>query len=211
MKVAVIIFHKKIDNYPPHWIKQCLDSIKNQTYKDFDVFEIDYGGEDKQAYEGSNFESKKMSTHAHAHNYLLDKVFKLKYDCAFNVNVDDYYTRDRFEKMLPAIEKGYDLVSSDFFRVNQIGQIIRTFCFSGLDIKKEAKKEHNIICHPSVVYSRKYWTKCDKLVPEEIPFDDFNLWKRSYKKGFKFFIVPDITTYHRVHQDNISRKNKAVV
>lgn len=210
MKVSVIIFHKKIYNYPEHWIKQCLNSIRNQTYKKFDVFEIDYGGENNQAYEGSNFTSKIFPTHAHAHNYLLDKVFKKGYDCAFNVNVDDYYTTDRFEKMLPAIKEGYDLVSSNFIRVNQVGHIVRKFHFSNLDILEEAKKEHNVICHPSVVYSRKYWKKCDKLIPEEIPFDDFKLWKRSYEKGFKFFIVPDFTTFHRVHQDNISRKNKAV-
>src|SRR3990167_11225872 len=164
IKVAVIIFHKKIYNYPPNWITQCLNSIRNQTYKKFDVFEIDYGGENQQAYEGSIFTSKEFPTHAHAHNYLLDKVFKMKYDCAFNVNVDDFYALNRFEKMLPSIEKGYDLVSSNFTRVNQIGGVIKTFRFSNLNILEEAKKENNIICHPSVVYSRKYWTKCDKLV-----------------------------------------------
>ena len=75
MKVAVIIFHKNIDRYPAEWIERCFMTIRNQDYKDFDVFELDYGGTGKQKYDGSTFFDISMTTHAHAHNFLLDEVF----------------------------------------------------------------------------------------------------------------------------------------
>ena len=56
MKVAVVIFHKTVNRYPENWIKSCMDSIRNQTFKNFDVFEVDYGFGNTQIYEGSNFD-----------------------------------------------------------------------------------------------------------------------------------------------------------
>ena len=56
MKVAVIIFHRNIDTYyKPEWIAKCYDTIRNQEWKYFDVFEVDYGGTNRQTYEGSRF------------------------------------------------------------------------------------------------------------------------------------------------------------
>ncbi len=207
MKAAVIIFHKNIDSYyPKTWIDKCYDTIRNQTYQDFDVFELDYGGTDRQTYKGSDFESIQMNTHAHAHNHLLDRVFALDYDCAFNINVDDWYALDRFEKQIPWIEKGYDCISSNFYRTNDDESMKQSFFFDCRDWVKEAKREHNIMAHPVMCYSRNFWTNCIKLNPDDIPFDDFILWKNSYKK-FKFIILPDFLLFQRVHENNISRRS----
>lgn len=210
MKSAVIIFHKNIDNYYPwEWIQKCYDTIRNQTYQDFDVFEVDYGGTNRQTYEGSTFFSEPLGNHANAHNFLLDRVFERDYDCAFNVNVDDWYALNRFEKQIPAITQGFDVVSSNFYRVNDDESIKEPFIFHGRDIIKEASREHNILAHPVLCYSRNFWLNCDKLKAEEIPCDDFMLWKRSYKKGiFKFIILPDMLLFQRIHDNNVSKKDQ---
>lgn len=199
VKLAVIIFHKNINRYPEQWIKKCVYTIKNQTYKNFDVFEVDYGGTDNQVYEGSNFESIEFENHVLAHNYLLDKVFSLGYTHAANVNIDDFYSIRRFEKQLPYIERGYDIISSNFYNVNEKGLIRGKLRMDNKNISIEAKKEHNILCHPVIIYSKHFWTTCTRLKPEEIPVDDFNLWKRSYEQ-YKFVIVPTYLCYYRVHE-----------
>lgn len=211
MKAAVIIFHKNIDTYYPwEWIEKCYDTIKNQTYQDFDVFEIDYGGTNRQTYEGSIFFSEPLGNHANAHNFLLDRVFERDYDCAFNVNIDDWYALNRFEKQIPAIEQGYDVVSSNFYRVNDDESVKQSFIFHNRDIVKEADKGHNILAHPVLCYSRRFWTTCnDRLNPNEIPADDFALWKRCYKKvTYKFVILPDLLLFQRLHQNNVSKKDQ---
>lgn len=207
-KCAVILYHKNVQKYNPLWIKKCVDSIKNQTYKAFDCFELDYSGSFTQIYEGSNFASSShVSTHADAHNFLLDKVFELGYDCAFNVNVDDVYSPDRIEKQLPWIEQGYDVVSSNFHHIDEKGRILYPMIFDSKDPKTEAKRGHNIIAHPVVCYSKHFWTTCTKLRSHEIPKDDFELWKRSYGK-YKFKILPDFLLFYRIHKQKVSAKGQ---
>lgn len=206
MKIAVILFHKNVDRYPRKWIDKCIESIKLQTYPNFTVFELDYGGTAKQVYHGSNFESKKLQNHAEAHNYLLDKVFALGYDYAFNCNVDDYYDLNRVERQLRYLKIGYDVVSSNFLRVDENDKILGKMIFHNRDIKTEARKNHNIIAHPVCAYSKNFWTKCTKLNGEQIPKDDFELWKRSFK-DFKFIIVPEFLLYYRIHENNSGNGN----
>ena len=208
LKVAVIIFHKHSYKYNPTWIAKCLASIKNQTYKQFDVFEVDYGGEHTQLYAGSNFASTNhLKDHAEAHNWLLDKVFSLGYDCAMNVNIDDIYTLDRFEKQIAAIKEGYDVVSSNFFHINESGRLINSLAMETKDMVAEAKRGHNIIAHPVCCYSKNFWDNCTKLRSTEIPKDDFELWKRSYGK-FKFKILPNFLLYYRIHSSKVSAKGQ---
>lgn len=199
-KACCIIFHKNIERYPVAWVEKFINSIKNQTFKDFDVFEVDYGNSNTQIYEGSIFESVELKNHAVAHNYLLDKVFSLGYDIAFNTNVDDHCDPKRFELQVAKINEGYELVSSNFYVIDENENVIKTNVFHNLDFFEEAERNHNILAHPVVAYSKKFWDNCTKLIDTEIPRDDFELWKRTFKKGEnKFCILPELLLYYRVH------------
>lgn len=204
MRLAVVIFHKNVQNYPAVWIKRCVDSIKNQTYKEFSVFELDYGGGNTQIYDGSNFASHELNDHAEAHNFILDVVFNLGYDYAYNINVDDHYAPERIERQLVYARKGYDVISSNFYNVDENDVIVDTMCMSDKNILIEAAKGHNIIAHPACCYSRKFWMGCSKLIPSEIPFDDFGLWKRSFD-DYSFVICPEYLLYYRVHSKKVSK------
>lgn len=208
MKVGVIIFHKNVFTvYKPEWVERCVSSLINQTYKDFVVFEMDYGGNDNRVWHDPLcYRSVPLDNHALAHNYLVDMAFDSDCDCVFNVNIDDYYALNRFEKQLPYIEQGYDVVSSNFIRVDESERPIGAYHFDGKNIVKEAERGHNVIAHPVCCYSKNFWTHCDKLNPVDIPQDDFVLWKKSYKKGFRFLILPDVLLYQRIHSNNISKK-----
>lgn len=203
MKAACIIYHKDVFNYSPKWIAKCIESLKKQTYNKVDFFELDYSNNHTQLYPKSTFASMALPTHAHAHNWLLDEVFRLGYDCAFNVNIDDHYSLDRFEKQMTWMEAGYDVVSSNFYHIDENDKVIRYMAMDSRVIEKEAKKGHNIIAHPVCCYSRNFWLNCTKLNPAEIPKDDFELWKRSYGK-FKFKILPNFLLYYRVYPQKVS-------
>ena len=205
MKAAVIIFHKNVQRYPQEWVRQCVDSIMAQTISSYMVFEMDYGDNNNFIIDGADKITGDCPTHADAHNLMLDVVFELGYDCAFNVNIDDYYAPTRFEKQIAAIEAGYDVVSSNFYRVDANNNVIGTFKFEHLDPVAEARKGHNIIAHPVCCYSRNFWMNCSRLNPAEIPADDFELWKRSYGK-FKFTILPEFLLFQRIHDFNVSKK-----
>jgi hypothetical protein len=145
-----------------------------------------------------------MKNHAEAHNHLLDTVFSQGYDYAFNVNVDDFYALDRFEKQIKYAAMGYDVISSNFHVVNENDEITRTLTMHDRSVEHEASKDHNIIAHPVVCYSKKFWTTCSKLNGDQIPKDDFELWKRSFGK-YTFIVVPEFLLYYRVHENKISK------
>lgn len=205
MKAALISYHKNIDTaYQPEWIKQYQDSVLNQTVKEFDIFELNYGGGQQRIFKNSTFVSHPFSTFVDGMNYMLDCLFPKYsghgYDCVFNTNVDDYYAADRIEKQLFWMERGYDLVSSNYTLIRD-DQVVDITKFHDLDIGAQLNSRHNIIAHPAVCYSKQFWKKA-RYNPNEIPYEDMYLWQRSLPY-FKFKILPDNLLFYRLHNNSI--------
>lgn len=200
-RTALICYHKNVEKlYEPKWIEEYKYSVLNQTYKDFDLFELEYSGGNYRIFDSSNYHSKEFPSFVYALNYLLDCIFFMGYDCVANSNADDTFSLDRLEKQIPYIEQGFDLVSSNFALV-QDNKIIHRHYFDKLDLPLELSNNNNIICHPSVIYSKRFWEK-NRYVPESQPLEDLMLWQRAIKTN-KFFIHPDILLYHRIHDNSV--------
>jgi hypothetical protein len=196
-----VCYHKNATQlYPEKWIEEYRNSILNQTYKEFDIYELEYSGGDYRIFENSIYHSKPFPSFVYALNYLLDCLFFMGYDCVLNTNVDDVYSLDRVEKQLPYIERGYDIVSSNFHLVDGNGNITRQ-TFDNLNLELELANNHNVIAHPAVVYSKRFWEN-NRYVPEQIPLEDMMLWQRAIKNS-KFIILPDILLYHRIHSNSV--------
>lgn len=191
---SVIVFHKNLGQYPKDWITKFAGSILNQTFQDFQIMELNYGGGDERIFACSDFDSIEMANHAEAMNYLIEKSFRLGYTHVFNTNVDDWYTLDRFEKQI--LYKA-DVVSSNFSLVDEFtGEVYYTHKFDKLHIQRELRSGHNVICHPVVMISKDWWKPYN---PEDIPFEDLRAWQR----GGDFVILPDVLCFHRVHRKSV--------
>ena len=82
----------------------------NQTYSDFDIFEINYGADNYSIFNQYNTEkkhyffTKNYKTHTEAMLFLLNICFDhYKYDIVFNTNLDDYYHLERFKYQIEDI------------------------------------------------------------------------------------------------------------
>lgn len=216
MRSTVIIYHKNHARYPSNWIDDCILSIRNQRLVNFDVLELDYGGENNQLYKGSIFFSKALNNHAEAHNWCCKKAVQYGADVVFNTNIDDFYHYERLHRQLPAMQKGYDIVSCDMTQIDGENNLIREdIRFSEMNIEEHAARGHNVISHPACAYSRNFILKSKLLQPTEGMkngsekwTDDFDLWKRSFGK-FRFFIVPYTLLFYRIHGANVSAKKSA--
>lgn len=200
-KIALIVYHKNVTQYPKQWIIEFSESILNQTYQGFDILELNYGGGEEQIFACSIYESIEMNNHAGAMNYLIDKAF-LTYDFVFNTNIDDIYSLDRIEKQLPYLLDGYDIVSSNFVLFDANGDF-HTHQFHTLNIKHELNKDHNILCHPVVCYSKHFW-KDNRYYGHQIPIEDLCLWQRSIR-SYRFIILPEVLLRHREHLNAVGR------
>lgn len=204
MKLAIIVYHKNLSQYPSHWIEKFRQSIVNQSYKEFDIYEIDYGGGNNRIFHNSVYNSLKLPNFVEAMNYLLNMCFARGADVAFNTNCDDWYSEDRIEKQLKYTKEGYGVISSNFSLIKD-DVITHTHNFDRLSITEELNKNNNIICHPVVCYSREFWYN-NQYHPSEVPYEDMNLWKRALKNGYKFKILPDVLCYHRLHENSVGHK-----
>jgi hypothetical protein len=217
VKVGLIIFHKDFERYERRWIEKFLDSIVNQTFKEFKIYEINYGGSDnsilsyldkKMEHEYSFF-YKKMENHVYAMNYLMDVAFSEGCDFVFNTNIDDYYDYRRIERQLPYLERGIDICSTDFYYIRDnkgVDVITERKRLSGFgDIKKNFDEGHNVIAHPGVAYARRVWEEGNRYDVDIIPEEDFAFWKKLINNGYSFEIVPEELLYYRLHNSQVSR------
>lgn len=220
MKTGVIFFHKNCSTlYNRRWVEKCIDSILNQTFQNFQIYGIDYGGDSFSVFSGIehdkklHFYSEELDTHADAMNFILDVAFKDGCDIVFNTNIDDYYSSDRFSQQIEIMSIGYDLISSDFYYVKDFSDSELDVITNNIDVSKEGsiieslEKNHNVIAHPCVAYSKKFW-EGNRYKPEEIPAEDLFLWKRGINSDMKFYIIPEKLLFYRIHTNQISASPK---
>lgn len=221
-RVAVIIFHKNIRNlYRPEWITQCLSSIYSQTYQGFDIFEVNYGNESYALTSTKYFYQKDFPDHTYAMNYLITKVFKKGYEVVFNVNLDDFYHPQRFERQLVYIDHGYDIASSYFCYINEKDEItdhigdrilfqqeIKSIA-SQEDIREQFNRNNNVINNSGYCMTRRVWESYDSrgnlLRYRNIkPFEDLMLWKQVLtNNNLKIAILPEYLIFYRRHPTQI--------
>lgn len=214
----MIFYHKNAKTiYNPDWIQRCYRSINQQSYQDFDVFELDYGGKDNRLFEGMKGKyihfNIEMENHIEAMNFMISACFKSGYDVVFNTNIDDWYHFERFEKQLAVLGPGKnDLVSSNFYyaETDSTDKIIITKNMNMVafgDIGHQLKHNHNVVAHPCVAMHRNFWDD-DLHYNDLVGYEDLDLWQRAHEKGKKIHILEDYLLYYRIHDKQITKKYK---
>lgn len=223
MRIGVIVFHKNNHIYDKRWIDKFVCSILEQTYSDFVIYEVDYGGGSVSVFNGyeyaqeHKFYTENFNNHAEAMNFLIDRTLEDSCDYVFNTNIDDYYEKNRFEIQLTHLLDGYDLVSSnfDYIKDDGFGNDIETlsFRYDDVDIIYDLINGNNCIAHPCVAYSRAYLLRIVILdnvyYPSEIPYEDLNLWKRTMFRS-KMFICPEVLLKYRLHSNQITKTSTKI-
>lgn len=236
-KCAVIFYHKNIKkNYKERWYIKTVETILNQTYKNFDILEINYGGDDYSVLDSFTFSNKhyfykkKLNTHTEAMVFLLNIGFE-KYDVIFNTNLDDYYMTNRFEKQLECIDNGYILCSSIMNYITENKEIdddyvtlewtAETYGIKPTtekyininDIKEQLNKDHNVMCHPCIAYTKEFWNSYDinnnlLRYRDDKPFEDLTLWKRAINSNINMTIINEPLINYRLHENQIGEQSK---
>lgn len=205
MVLNLICYHKNLYGiYLVEWVNQFRESILNQTYKDFIIMEMNYGGGTERIFEDSVFESKDLPTFVHAMNYLIKKCLDNGADVVGNLNCDDIYNKDRLKIQMQYMEIGFDICSSNFSLMRD-GFVFHKHKFDDKNIKEELNKNHNVVCHPVLLYSAKF-LKNNKYAPEEVPFEDLLLWKRTID-NYRFIIAPENLVNQRIHDNSVCKSN----
>ncbi|HSB93131.1 MAG TPA: glycosyltransferase [Flavitalea sp.] len=206
-----------------HFINTCLDSIRNQTFKDFELFIIDDHSTDDSVKYISNY----ISEHSLECNFIINKENQ---GICKNLNyllktaqgkyltfiaADDWGDLNRFETMVSRLETAPDDVStiySDALLVNESGESLHDSYLKNFrpDLKMPPQGDvfadllsFNFIPAMATV------TRTQAIVDvggfdENLKFEDFDLWLKLADK-FKFLYTNDSKCYYRILPNSLIR------
>lgn len=188
-KISVIL---SIYNHRTY-INECIQSILDQSYKDWELIIIDDGSTDNSYEELKRFEQidNRIILVKNQKNQGLPK--SLNYGISLSngefiirVDADDICIKDRFEILIKNITKkensNIDVLGSNAYFVNKENKIIgqSSMPINFEDFKKEIYKRNPFI-HSSVIIRKSFLSKNNLYDKKFIKAQDYDLWLRGYK------------------------------
>jgi len=194
------------------YLSEAIDSILNQTFSDFELIIINDGSTDDslsllREYEGRDSRIVLISRENRGLVSTLNEAVDLaRGTWLARMDQDDIALPHRFERQLAWLEE------SD---ADICGSWAKLFGTKDSRILKHAQTDEAIklemlfgttFAHPSVMMKTEYlkqlrydkaWEKCE----------DYDLWERAARAGWKMGNVPEVLLLYRQHTDQISSKS----
>ncbi len=198
-----------IYNTPIDYIKECLDSIDSQTFKDYEVIVVNDGSNDEVTNFLNSLIQDKYSIY-HQQKSGISKALnfglsKCKYDLIARMDGDDIMLPDRLQKQF------------NFFQNNQVdvlgGQMELFGKNSSItnhlqDIPKDIMRITDwFMNHPTIMFRKELILKIGGYNSNFDGTEDLELWCRSLANGLVLKNLPDIIVRHRRHDDNATSRN----
>lgn len=210
------------------YIDQCLQSLVSQTYNDLEIVIINDGSTDDSLNKLKHWESidKRIKLYTQENMGLIKTLNKLialsSGHYIARMDVDDYCDVTRIEKQVNEANKGYGLIGSDCFIVNDNNQVVGSFLY---------EKKHNAIkvdgffrcqfCHPAVMFNLNIIDKTDICYDIDYPHaEDLALWfdllskykSKNIKEKLVFVRRGQDTNVSSVHSDvQLDSMRKAIM
>lgn len=214
-KVSIIVPIYNVEKY----IKKCINSILNQTYKNLEIILINDCSTDnsgkilEEIIKNDNrciyIEKEKNSGLAATRNTGIKKSTG---DYLAFVDSDDWVSEDYVEKLLNAIQKsGADIAVCDYATVNKSGQISIANSLYPLNNESNHKEKVAYIRNHSVtkMINKKSFKEIDLLFPEEIKrAEDMATIIPLLTKAKKIELVNEPLYYYFQRENSLSNKSE---
>ena len=196
------------------WLGETIQSLENQTFKDFELLVIDDGSTD------NSIDIIKQSNLQHIRIILgpqqgLAKALALgvnesKTEIIFRQDQDDISLPSRFQLQYNFLEENKDhvAVGSNATKIDEKGN--KKGVIKSPNNSKAIKMYFNLsnpLVHSSMAFRKSvvlaagnYWSPSSDPFPE-----DFHLWSRLIKKG-QIANIPSILVLYRIHNESLSQK-----
>ncbi len=191
------------------FIKQCIDSVINQTYKNIEIligddFSTDNSKSIINSYDDSRIKKffyMKNSGGSENLNKLIDMA---NGEYIAILNSDDYWEKDKLEKQLNFMEqnKKYAACFTWVQYINKSGEKIFPENIFIQDNKTQAEwlkyffEKGNCLCHPSILIRKKIYDEIGKYNVRCRQIPDFTLWLKIIQK-YPIYVMPELLVNFR--------------
>lgn len=204
-------------NENPQFLKTCIESILNQTFRDFEFIIVVEPGETNLDY------LKEMSRIDHRIKILQNvsrrgiagsrnrAIEKSLGEYIALVDGDDYYDLRRFEKQLEFFSKNADssVVGSNIYLVDEFDNIVgrRIYPKEYVDIRRSFLFEM-AIANPSIMVRKKDVEEIGFFNDKLFKAEDFDLWLRFLAKNKKMYNLQDNLVYYRTQPNDNKKRGR---
>ena len=207
-KVSIIVNCHNGENY----LSKCINSILNQTYKNWEIIFWDNNSNDKslkiiKSFKSPKikiFKSKKKLKLYDARNFALKKVDG-EY-IAF-LDVDDFWLNNKIEQQIKILKKNnVDICYTNFFikNKNKLSSFRKKKLPSG-KISKEILLDYPIYISTVLLKAKTLFKNNFSFNPKYEILGDFDLFYKLSKK-FRFKAIQQPLSVYRSHSGNTSKK-----
>lgn len=215
-QIAVIMSLYKNDRIK--YAKLAVESILNQTYKDFDYY-IQYDGPvdaEVDAYL-SMLKDERVKIHKRAENKglaqslndLLNIVMPMGYDFIARMDADDISERNRFERQLKYFEHHPDLECLGTWAIEITSTGDEYFKKQMPEANKECFalfRKRDCMIHPTVMFRRSYIEKAGLYTLDTFFGEDTMMWAQGFASGCKMGNVPEYLFRFRLDDNFFNRR-----
>lgn len=206
-EVSMIVPVYQVEKY----ISQCIESVLNQTFQDFELILIDDGSKDKSGIICDSYAARdKRIVVIHTENRGAAAARNIGLDRASGryitfLDGDDYLAENMIERLYDVINHSeYDMVVCDFLNLlpDERDNFIIHLCektVSGREVLEHLKNEKSYGVW-TVVWNKIYKREVleDLRFPDGKYFEDEFFSNQLYLRSNKIYAISDILCYHRV-------------
>lgn len=192
------------------YVGRTIDSVLNQTYKDFEFIIIENGSTDTtrdviRQYDDSRIKVIELNENIGLSGALNLGLKQTQSRWIARIDSDDLWTVDKLEKQIRFLtqHQDYCLVASwvDYIDANdnKIGESREPLTsWKPVKIKYDANKAV-VFCHSSVIFDRADVVSVGGYHGQFWPTEDADLWNRLLETGKKMQILPLPLTLYRIY------------
>lgn len=206
-----------------NYLKETVESILNQSFKDFELLIMDDGSTDSSAMIIRQFELKDKRIKAYfgingGKSFVTNQlVEKANSDWCVFLDADDVMLPERIEKQyrFHIANPFADASSCDCYYINEKGDMFGTQRYHGLstieDFKISSGKGLITCSYTGLMISKKVFIETGGLVSKFEPCEDFEFFNRLADRGYILLIIPVVLMKYRIHATAITVKKPLLV
>jgi glycosyltransferase involved in cell wall biosynthesis len=198
------------------YIKESIDSILNQTFKDFELLIGFNGTIDGSKQIVSEYNDSRIKIFDYNDDKgkakTLNKLLKEScYDWVAIQDDDDVWIENKLEEQVKYI-RHFDIIGTFINYIDGTGTITGSpslmsghEAIVGLSLKGDNQiANSSVLIRKSICLSVGGWREdLDKLIDSGYqPLEDYDLWLRLFKINGKFINIPEYLVKHRIHKDS---------